>query len=454
MADNDGPSSTTVETGASVAQAYPDTETADPNDTQSGPEGGRGGVRRGRGSGRNDGRGSKRRNQDHGRAAYGYVPVRFLDPHTSAESYTMIIEANTRNYQKKYSRNRWDDDNRLRKPRSEEGDGEKKDEAEKGKEERKPKRKVAVLIGYCGTGYRGMQLNPPHKSIEGDIFEAFVKAGAISRDNSNDPKKSSLVRCARTDKGVHAAGNVISLKLIIEDPDIVARINAFLPEQIRIWGIVRTLGSFSCYQQCDSRRYEYLVPSHCFLPPHPSTYLAKLCRTTAAEEGDTAGFESRQKEVEGWWDEVIRKTAEMFKYEEAYSRALEEESSGEDGGDDDGGMELDKSGKLRRSRSPENDMTDQDQEMTYPKSAEEVLAEARIEKLRWKIRQLHRSEKKAYRISPERLARVREVFSMYVGTWNFHNYTVQKEFKDPSAKRFIKDFEVSQRSFSLLPQSH
>lgn len=290
-----------------------------------------------------------------------------------------------------------------------------------------------------------MQLNPPHKSIEGDIFEALVKAGAISRDNSNDPKKSSLVRCARTDKGVHAAGNVISLKLIIEDPEIVTKINAYLPEQIRIWGIVRTLGSFSCYQQCDSRRYEYLVPSHCFLPPHPNTYLAKLCRATAAAEGDTVGFERRQKEVEGWWDEVIRKTAEMFKDEEAYSRALEEEESGNEEEEDDD-MGLDKSLKFRRrSRSPDNDMADQSQEVTHQKSAEEVLAEAQIQKLRWKIRQFHRSEKKAYRISPERLARVREVFAMYVGTWNFHNYTVQKEFKDPSAKRYIKDFEVSRK---------
>lgn len=37
-----------------------------------------------------------------------------------------------------------------------------------------------------------MQLNPPHKTIESDIFEAFVKAGAISRANSNDPKKVYL----------------------------------------------------------------------------------------------------------------------------------------------------------------------------------------------------------------------------------------------------------------------
>lgn len=331
----------------------------------------------------------------------------------------------------------------MKKLRSEEGDGEREEEEEKLREERKPKRKVAVLIGYCGTGYRGMQLNPPHKSIEGDIFEAFVRAGAISRANSNDPKKSSLARCARTDKGVHAAGNVISLKLIIEDPEIVAKINAYLPEQIRIWGIVRTLGSFSCYYQCDSRRYEYLVPSHCFLPPHPTTYLAKLCRETAAQEGDTLGFESRQREVEGWWDEVNRKTAEMFKDEEAYSRALEEEESSDEDDDDDDD-DMNKDGKLRRSKSLENDIADQDQEMKAPKSAEEKLAEARIQELRWKIRQFHRSQKRAYRISPERLTRVREVFAMYVGTWNFHNYTVQKEYKDASAKRFIKDFEVSQ----------
>ncbi|CAZ80377.1 unnamed protein product [Tuber melanosporum] len=191
-------------------------------------------------------------------------------------------------------------------------------------EARRPKKKVAVLIGYCGTGYRGMQLNPPHKSIESDLFEAFVQAGAISKANSDDPKKSSLVRCARTDKGVHAAGNVISLKLIIEDPDITEKINSYLPEQIRVWGIVRTVGSFSSYHQCDSRRYEYLVPSHCFIPPHPKSYLAK----------------------------------------------------------------------------------------------------------------------KTYRISPKRLQRVREGFRSYEGTHNFHNFTIQKTFNDPSSKRFIKSFEV------------
>jgi tRNA pseudouridine38-40 synthase len=127
---------------------------------------------------------------------------------------------------------------------------------------------VAVMIGYSGTGYKGMQIDNKQKTIEGDLFNAFVAAGAISKANADDPKKSSLVRCARTDKGVHAAGNVISLKLIIEEDDIIEKINANLSEQIRVWGIQRTIGSFSCYQACDSRWYEYLIPTHAFLPPH------------------------------------------------------------------------------------------------------------------------------------------------------------------------------------------
>lgn len=60
-------------------------------------------------------------------------------------------------------------------------------------------------------------INSAEKTIEGDICKAFVAAGTISKANADDPKKSSLVRCARTDKGVHAAGNVISLKLIVEE---------------------------------------------------------------------------------------------------------------------------------------------------------------------------------------------------------------------------------------------
>jgi tRNA pseudouridine38-40 synthase len=94
-----------------------------------------------------------------------------------------------------------------------------------------PKKRTAVLLGFSGTGCKGMQMSvdapfiqllkdswadptpssillpfsqkdPSVKTIEGILFEAFVKAGAISKDNSNDSNKVGLARSARTDAGV------------------------------------------------------------------------------------------------------------------------------------------------------------------------------------------------------------------------------------------------------------
>ncbi|KAF9960146.1 tRNA pseudouridine synthase 1 [Mortierella alpina] len=134
------------------------------------------------------------------------------------------------------------------------------------KEAKIPKRKVALLMGYCGTGYQGMQVNPNAKTIEGELFKAMVQAGAVSKDNADDIKKVSMMRSARTDKGVHAAGNVVSLKMIVDVDDIIGKINACLPEQIRLFGYVRTMNSFNAKVLCDSRIYEYLLPTYVFLP--------------------------------------------------------------------------------------------------------------------------------------------------------------------------------------------
>ncbi|KAG1139619.1 hypothetical protein G6F37_003230 [Rhizopus arrhizus] len=136
------------------------------------------------------------------------------------------------------------------------------------REPRVPKKKVALLVGFNGTGYQGMQLNPNSKTIEGAIFEALCKAGGVSKDNASDPKKINWMRCARTDKGVHAAGNLLSLKMQIPgDYDVIERANSFLPEQIRIWGYVPVIGSFHAKTLCDSRIYEYLLPTCALMEP-------------------------------------------------------------------------------------------------------------------------------------------------------------------------------------------
>ncbi|TVY39399.1 tRNA pseudouridine synthase [Lachnellula occidentalis] len=387
-------------------------------------------------------------------------------------------------------------------------------------EGRQPKRKVAVLIGYAGSGYKGMQINTQEKTIEGDIFKAFVAAGAIAKANADDPKKSSLVRCARTDKGVHAAGNVISLKLIVEDPEIVKKINDNLPPQIRIWGMERTNASFSCYQTCDSRWYEYLIPTFSFVPPHPKSYMGKKLVEYAEKEGVLEEWNARQADVADFWEkadeefikpildeldpelrdavmaevhateelpEGSKKKTKAAKSKAATASAKEEgETTKTEPETHPDAMEEDP--KPQDELKPEENVTSgeaiststNDQKVeadvekedvidptlgeetssaptqdgnavtSEPEALDTTTSEAAPSKSILtpheaavkRIKAAYINAKKAYRISAPRKARVQEALNTYIGTRNFHNYTIQKLFSDPSAKRVIRSFTV------------
>ncbi|EST07226.1 Pseudouridine synthase I, TruA, alpha/beta domain protein [Kalmanozyma brasiliensis GHG001] len=167
--------------------------------------------------------------------------------------------------------------------------------------DRLPKRKVAVKFGYCGIGYSGLQINPGVKTIEGDIFEAFCTAGAVSADNAVNPNKVGLQRAARTDRGVHAAGNLLSLKLILqpeglkEGETLVDKVNSLLPEFIRIWGITRVQNGFNARQSCDSRMYEYLLPTYVFIPPKPGSTMHDMLLRMRTEELAKEGSDGKSK---------------------------------------------------------------------------------------------------------------------------------------------------------------
>ncbi|KAF7793500.1 hypothetical protein EIP86_004612 [Pleurotus ostreatoroseus] len=159
-----------------------------------------------------------------------------------------------------------------------EGESPPQTEESGSKAPRLPKRMSAMLIGFCGAGYNGMQIQKDAKTIEGTLFDALVKAGAVSEDNADAATKVSLNRAARTDAGVHAAGNLVSLKLITRVPgvpDILARINEELPPEIRVWQIARVQNSFNARSMCDSRKYTYYFPSYLLLPPKPGSGLQK-----------------------------------------------------------------------------------------------------------------------------------------------------------------------------------
>lgn len=375
-----------------------------------------------------------------------------------------------------------------------------------------------------------MQLAPDQKTIEGDLFKAFVAAGAISKANADDPKKSSFVRCARTDKGVHAAGNIISLKLIVEDEDIVKKINDALTPQIRIWGFQRTNNSFSSYQLCDSRIYEYLIPTHSFLPPHPRSFLGKKCREWAEKKGELEEWKKRQEEVQGYWEKVDEEdvkpileeypedvrdvlekalwlTAEyeankqgdpeskqvnqminkdqqpagehMEKPQEATDAVREESTSiveqtshprqvreqihsaadlGKVPSDVDSVVKLDGQAAAIEENSDHGDggapvtttpgkdsttLHDPNDPRSSMTKEERIARRKMIDDGVKRLRAAYVAAKRKYRIPEARKQRLQDVLNLYIGTHNFWNFTVQKTFRDPSAKRVIKTFKVN-----------
>ncbi|XP_072578700.1 pseudouridylate synthase 1 homolog isoform X2 [Vulpes vulpes] len=129
-----------------------------------------------------------------------------------------------------------------------------------------PKRKIVLLVAYSGKGYHGMQRNvgsSQFKTIEDDLVSALVQSGCIPENHGEDMRKMSFQRCARTDKGVSAAGQVVSLKVWLID-DILEKINSHLPPHIRILGLKRVTGGFNSKNKCDARTYFYMLPTFAF----------------------------------------------------------------------------------------------------------------------------------------------------------------------------------------------
>ncbi|KAI0540837.1 pseudouridine synthase [Xylaria digitata] len=361
-------------------------------------------------------------------------------------------------------------------------------EAEIAAEERRPKRKVAVLIGYSGTGYHGLQINHDLKTIEGDLFGAFVAAKAISKANADDPRKSSFVRCARTDKGVHAAGNMVSLKLIIEDPDIVQKINDNLPPQIRVWGIQRTNNAFSCYASCDSRWYEYLMPSYCLLPPHPESFLGRKVLQSVKEKGLEDDYAKRMGDAKDYWDEVDKNCIQPIldrlepEIREAVKQRIhapdrdseEASTSRVDSTESSDKIDNDATAETVAKEAGTTDIPAQHtpdagvvttmnvddgkvaaestvEEAPDAPSSEQLKAKepSPVEKALKEVKATYIAAKRRYRVTPDRIEQLQEALDKYVGTKNYHNYTIQKSHSDPSAKRNIKSFVVNREPIQI-----
>ncbi|TNN06840.1 tRNA pseudouridine synthase A isoform 1 [Schistosoma japonicum] len=122
------------------------------------------------------------------------------------------------------------------------------------------RRNNAILMMYSGWGYYGMQRGPIYPTIEGELSKALFTCGQLVNVTSEEHKKVNFQRASKTDKYVSALGQVCSLKLY-DDADLLNKLNTALPQDIRILDIIRVTRSFSSYNSCTHRVYDYLLPT-------------------------------------------------------------------------------------------------------------------------------------------------------------------------------------------------
>lgn len=240
--------------------------------------------------------------------------------------------------------------------------------------------------------------NKNARTIESTLFDALCAKGYVSQENAKDQKKISLMRSCRTDKGVHAAMQVVSVKVMLNDsfPLMICKLNEYLPKDIRVHGMLlfvyvmfiplihyegiqRTSNSFQARNHCDSRVYEYLMP----------TYIL-------------AGLSND----------------EMKNFFQAPNTHLEN-----------------KPGNGSTSNTGSSTNLDSGAEEEDEMELIEKIAMAQEKALRG-------ADQDNFRLSSVSLSRLRSILNSFIGTRNFHNYTIGKSSNEPNVKRFIRSFEV------------
>jgi len=107
-----------------------------------------------------------------------------------------------------------------------------------------------VILAYDGTEYAGFQRQANAKTVQGVVEKALRRIGW---------NENSLLAAGRTDRGVHARGQVISFQLewAHQDTDLLSAINANLPADISAQEVSKVEMDFHPRKNAVTRHYRY-----------------------------------------------------------------------------------------------------------------------------------------------------------------------------------------------------
>lgn len=113
-------------------------------------------------------------------------------------------------------------------------------------------RNIKLVIEYDGTDFLGFQKQKKGRTVQREFERAFRK---ILRH------KVSIIPAGRTDSGVHARGQVVSVRTSKEIPlqSIVRALNTYLPPDLSVLEAKEVSGSFHARYSAKRKTYEYRV---------------------------------------------------------------------------------------------------------------------------------------------------------------------------------------------------
>lgn len=113
-------------------------------------------------------------------------------------------------------------------------------------------RTLRLVLGYDGTDFAGWQFQPGFRTVQGAVNDAFALLG--------DPGRSSK-GSGRTDKGVHARGQVASMRTTVGIParQLLKALRAHLPDDIDLHRIDDMPEEFDAIRHASRKTYRYSI---------------------------------------------------------------------------------------------------------------------------------------------------------------------------------------------------
>lgn len=114
--------------------------------------------------------------------------------------------------------------------------------------------KIALKIGYEGTGFSGSQIQPDKRTVEGELLKVLLETGVIKDTNA-----ANLSASGRTDSGVHASSQVVSFFADNPKMAIPRILNSKLPRDIWAWAYAEVPDDFDPRRHAVHRKYRYVL---------------------------------------------------------------------------------------------------------------------------------------------------------------------------------------------------